>query len=511
MNTWCKNSAWSVARNARPAETDSAVLLLHTAKNGTVSGQLLLRDVQELTIRSVSVDALPDGVQAEFYLQEHVVFNDGVPYPDRLPPFTPCRVAAHTAQGIWLVLRTSAAAAAGRYSLTLRLGVNDEEYCVPVQLHIYEVTLPEPRDGAFDHEYFFSTNALCRYGEAYAMYSPRWWELMKAYAQTLRQLRVNHLYLGLFPYLTGRRTGTTDWTFDFSRFHEVVGHFMHWGSFRRLVIAAPLKSLTGETIPGFDENGTAVTYGLRTPEGEAYAACLLHALRGFLEESGYLSRVLLHLADEPHETENWLWYRELVRQILPEVPCGEPLDEYDSALQLQDACDEFVPRLEIFEQGRNYFAKLAKAGKRVWCYSCCYPEDPWYLNKFIDLPSRYSRLMSWACYAQQLTGFLHWGFNQWDTPLYGMQPDARFKGDGYIVYPDVERGSVQLSNRALATLEGVEEYELLAMAAKHQPEAALALSRSIARSFRDFEADPDALERARVQLLCLCEAACEKG
>ena len=52
---------------------------------------------------------------------------------------------------------------------------------------------------------------------------------------------------------------------------------------------------------------------------------------------------------------------------------------------------------------------------------------------------------------------------------------------------------------------------LRAMAEKGNSKAALALSRSIARSFRDFEADPDALERARVQLLCLCEAACEKG
>ena len=82
-----------------------------------------------------------------------------------------------------------------------------------------------------------------------------------------------------------------------------------------------------------------------------------------------------------------------------------------------------------------------------------------------------------------------------------MQPAARFKGDGYIVYPDVEHNDVILSNRAVATREGLYDWELLHMLAKQDAGAALAISGSVAHTFTDFTDDVTVLDTAREKLL----------
>lgn len=209
----------------------------------------------------------------------------------------------------------------------------------------------------------------------------------------------------------------------------------------------------------------------------------------------------MHISDEPHETENWLWFREQLKKYMPNIPCSEPLDQLDSAIALEGACNEFIPRLEVFEQGKDFSRRRKEAGDKIWCYSCCYPEEPWYLNKFADLPSRYSRMIYWACFAQDISGFLHWGLNYWNMPLFGIDPSARFKGDGHIIYPDAENKDFDFSNRGLATVQGAEEYELLRIASEKYPLEAKNLALRITRSFSDFDDDPELLENLRIRLL----------
>ncbi|MBQ3507599.1 MAG: DUF4091 domain-containing protein, partial [Clostridia bacterium] len=137
------------------------------------------------------------------------------------------------------------------------------------------------------------------------------------------------------------------------------------------------------------------------------------------------------------------------------------------------------------------------------CYSCCYPFVMGWMNKFIDLPPIYSRLMKWACFTHGITGFLHWGFNYWGISLYGLHPDARFKGDGFIVYPDAENNSLMLSARGLNTIDGLQDWELLSLLQKKNPAAAKAIARRVAYGFTDLHTDPLSLEAARTEVLTL--------
>ena len=86
-----------------------------------------------------------------------------------------------------------------------------------------------------------------------------------------------------------------------------------------------------------------------------------------------------------------------------------------------------------------------------------------------------------------------------------MFPDARYKGDGFIVYPDAENNAILLSARAVATRDGVQEYELLSLLAKKDKKKALQISRSVAKIFSDFNKNEDCMNNARKKILDILE------
>lgn len=104
---------------------------------------------------------------------------------------------------------------------------------------------------------------------------------------------------------------------------------------------------------------------------------------------------------------------------------------------------------------------------------------------------------------------MHWGFNHWGEGIYTTAPDARFKGDGFIVYPDREKPDFILSNRALATIEGCEIWELLQELSACLSSASVVdrMAKTIAGSFTEFETDPDAITAFIERLLCMLDTA----
>ena len=113
--------------------------------------------------------------------------------------------------------------------------------------------------------------------------------------------------------------------------------------------------------------------------------------------------------------------------------------------------------------------------------------------------------MSWACFSSGTSGYLHWGFNHWRVDLYSTEPAARFKADGYIVYPDIENNNVIMSNRYLATTMGLEEWELLHALEKKNPAAAKSIAGGIASTFKYFNEETEAVENARNMILTLLD------
>ena len=519
MYVWCKNSAAEVHTNTRMGERESTTLLLDSARRMKVSGQICLRSVEGgFTVTDVSWGTMPAGVMGTYYHVENVIYNDGVPYPDKLSRVTSVEVKNNVTHVIWVMLDVDETAEAGLYRIPVSIKTTAGDFEIFVTLRVYPVTLPAPdEEGTFGHEYFLNTFSYfpkegrlkdppCEPFYDFNRYTPAWWDLMAAFARTMKTLRVNCLHVGIMSLLAdggSKKLPEGGWQLRFELMDKYIEHFFAHGAFRFIAISAIIASVNGKTIQCLDEQGDVVWVEIGTPESEAWAEAFYGGLYHHFKEKGWLDMLFMRLQDEPHAKDYWLWARERCRQLMPGVPCGEPIDTHAVGRELADACDQYIPRLEVYDEGADFYTERQKKGDTVWCYSCCLPEEPWWLNKFIDLPHRCSRLIKWACFAQGITGFLHWGFNYWSIPLYGLSPEARFKGDGFVVYPDAERNDLILSLRGIATMDGIQDYELLRMLSAYHPHAAKAFARRVARTFRDYAPDEDAADIARRELLSM--------
>lgn len=519
MYIWSRSSAATVLRNARKGRDDTAALTLHTARNMTVCGQLILREITDFTVTAVTFGDLPQGVTASWHPVRDITFNDGVPYPDILSNDSTVVVKAHTACDIWITLTTAQDATPGTCTVPVTVQTSLGAFTVCWTLTVHTTTLPDPAASAFGHEYFFSPFAgfsspdkpeahpvepfyTCTRG------SDEWWALMRVFAETMKSLRVNSLHLPLIPLLCqagSRRLPDGTWALCFDEADRFIEHFLTYGSFRYITISAVIASVDGKTITAIDEAGRGTALEIFTSDAEAWAEAFYGGIYQHFCAKGWLPMLQMRLQDEPHSAVYWQWAREKCRVCMPGVPCGEPIDMHAVGKELAGYCDEYVPRLEVYEEGADFYRARQAAGDTVWCYSCCYPEEPWYLNKFIDQPHLYARLIHWVCFVHGITGFLHWGFNYWGGSMYGMCPEARFKGDGFIVYPDPAKNSLMMSVRGAATRDGLEDWELLHLLADRDPDAAAGIARRVARSFSDFTPDPHVIDAARAEVLTLLD------
>lgn len=512
MIVFTKSSSHSVFKNTRPGRFDTAELVFRGARGAYARAQIVLRDYEDFTVTGVTFSDFshPAICRAEnitIAYQDFVEYNDGTPYPDKLDLSKERKVLSQTSQSIWVNIRVPSGAAAGTCTFKATVHTSAGDFAVPASIRVYNVTVPEPKDGSFNLEYFLNYTSFPE--KVKARWTPEWYEYLESYARSLYHIRNNCLDITLMPLLAdagSRRVSEDEWLLDFSRVDEFIDFMVSHSLVKKISIRSVIAVVLGRDVPYFDYDGTEKRVDYTDPLAEAWAKAYWGGIYKHFSETGRLGMLQLRLQDEPHYKDCWIWAREMCRKYAPGVICGEPLDTHEVAVELEGYCDQFIPRINVYEEGADFYKRMQAKGSEVWVYSCCFPEEAWYLNKFIDLPSRYSRLMTWACYSQGITGFLHWGYNYWsETGLYGTAKNARFKGDGFVVYPD-EMGVIP-SVRSYQTEDGIVDYELLTIAAKKFPAKAKALSLKVCRTFTDFEKSEDAFDAAVAELYELAELA----
>lgn len=516
MDNWSARSGERVFGNTREEGKHTRLLVIHAARNMTVSGQVVVRNPEAFDFHSVSVEGC-DGIKAEVFRVKSTVFNDGEPYPDRLVPAAPERIPANFSAVFRIILTVPKDYPVGRKTVTVKMLVADrtEEYQWTVVVH--SPVLPDAKDSEFGHEYFFDiwgcygASDPKKHAYSFPVLSEEWWEFMKTIARTMKQMRINSLYLHTVSLLAAggsKRTGESEWSFDFSLIDKFIELYLEYGSFRYITLCGETHCVTGETVSAIDYEGKEVSFKSGSAEGDAWTRALYGSVYRHFTEKGWAGMLRMHIEDEPHTSDHWLHAREIIREVAPGVKCSEPLDTCGIAFECGDNCDIGIPRIDVFEDERHFWRNRIRSGAETWVYSCCYPFDLGWLNKFIDLPHRFSRMMKWACYANGIKGFLHWGFNYWEGSYYGLHPDGWFKGDGFIVYPDTENNSLLPSVRGISTVEGIEEWELLNMLGKHDRGAACSIANRVAESFTKYSHDATSadIDLARAEVLELIDA-----
>ncbi len=520
MYIWCKDSSYRAYKHAKIGQFDYPSLRLHIGRNMTTACQIMLRHhTAAFDITGVTVTGELDGVTVEQFYQDFAYFDDQFPYPDQLCRKATVHVERNVTQGIYLTLAVGDAEVGNR-KITCTVHTSEGDYTATIFLVIHKATLPEPKDGVLQHEYwtdFFKNlkgmEALCEAPSTpfydFEAYSPEWWNLQKHFIEYHRSLRINTLLVPLrrlWQDAGSKRISETKWHFDFSKVDEFMEFYLKHGSYSRLAISHIIKPFLMRTVEMMDETGNYVEVDIEKPEAETWLRAYYTAIYEHFSEKGWISMLHMHVKDEPHDTDAWLWGRKILRECMPGVIAAEPIDRANVGPVLDTECDIHIPRFDIYEIDRTYYQKFKEQGKTLWCYSCCFPEEPWWLNRFLDLPQHYVAMIYWACFSQGFTGYLHWALCCWETgdDLFSGKT-AQFKGDPYLIYPDVENKSVVPTVRALTTAEGVQDYELLTMLAKYDEATAKQISARVARSFRDFNEDPQMLSASREEALTLLD------
>ena len=517
MFIWCVSKNCPVFPSMRPQRGSAAFSLVNGAPGYTASVQTVLRDLDAFSITGVSLCGLGEDVRWWYNFQEYIVFNDMIPYPDPLSDsFSPdpdglfnCRPASeqpplevkpHFAQSVWLSFEIARSAKPGKRGITAVISTDKGDFSASVILDIIPASVPETAGGSFSAEHFIG--GFSGYGAE--PWSGEWWDIWEEYARSLELLRNNVLNVNPLTYLIhsgSKRVSEDEWMFAWDDFDRYCGIFLRRGA-RAVACSSLIASVWGKTISGIGYDGSE-TFTIFTEDCEKWVKAFYTALYQHCRDKGWT--LYMRLEDEPHQKEYWLWARERVREYMPGVKCGEPIDTHEIGTELAGECDQLIPRTNVYTQGKDYYVSRQAKGDECWVYTCCFPEESWFMNRFIDQPFTYSKLLIWGCHALDITGYLHWGYSYWsETSLYGTGPDARFKGDGFLVYPDKERRSFKYSTRFFAMRDGICDYELLK---RCDPAAAKAITGSVVRGFDDFDASPEVLDEAERRIFALASVS----
>lgn len=450
-------------------------------------------------------------------------------FPDLLEPmdapvFTPLH---HQYRSIWLTFPIPEDCAGGNYPITVTVrGAAGENMTVRHTFTLRIAAQPLLPQELLHTEWFHADCLASFYGVG--VWSEAHWCIVEHFlTAAARDYGINTILTPIFtpPLDTavgGERLTTQlldvardggSWRFSFQKLkrwagickkagitHLEISHFFtQWGA------AAAPKIVA--TVDGAERR----VFGWDTPaagaEYRAFLTALLPALLNALAECGYdRAHLFFHISDEPGGTQVDA-YRAAKAQVADLLSGCRILDAMsDFDLYAQGLVETPVVALDSLEPF------LEANAANLWVYYCC-AQGKDVSNRFFAMESARNRIMGVLLYRYGIAGFLHWGFNFYNSrlslravnPFHVTDGDCAYpSGDAFLVYPGPD-GTPWSSIRGEVQTEGLTDLRALkTLERRESPETVAALiSRLVGDSpltFREYPRDPAFLLNLRERL-----------
>lgn len=264
-------------------------------------------------------------------------------------------------------------------------------------------------------------------------------------------------------------TGNGGYEFDFKPL-EKFGEFALAHGVKYLEFSHLFTQWGGKSCPKImakAENGEEKKiFGWETAsDSKEYLAFLdefLTKLVIFIGERGWQRKCYFHLTDEPwaDHLERYTFLRDFVKARIGELPVMDAISHYE--FYEKGGVDVPVPITGSFKAFEN------KGIKELFIYYCCGPYQDFYSNRFLNMPLQRTKIIGEQVYETGVQGFLHWGFNFYNTaksyaeinPYEDTSAGAMFPaGDSFVVYPGKNDAVGSLRSETLG--EGFFEYRVL--------------------------------------------------
>ncbi len=379
-------------------------------------------------------------------------------FPDYLMAEKELDIKSGKFQGAWLTLKIPNSAKPGTYLADLTIKCNQGEQKIPMKIKIYPLTMPEERHLKVTE--WYTTGQFEKFYGISEMYSPEWFAMLRIYAGNMADHRQNVFRVPINSIVISKNAGGS-LDFDFTRFDQIAQVF--WDTKKMDFLE------TGE-LASFKEGGFAsneiifkdlpVISGtgekINMPAAEVLPL-MLPAFQNHLRQKGWLNKTYFHIKDEPshHNALSWIDASSYIHHYAPDLI---RMDAVCTSF-LSDNIEISVPKLDHLDAGYEIYKLEQQKGKELWFYTVGIFEGSLYPNKTVDMPLIGSRLLHWINYKYDLTGYLHWGWNQWTADPYN-EPGEHL-GDAYHVYP-VKNGVLN-SLRWEEMRNGIQDYEYFHM------------------------------------------------
>ena len=376
-------------------------------------------------------------------------------FPEYLMAEKRLNVSAKTWQSVWLTISIPETADAGNYTGKVTARNGSEEKSLPVVVSVYPLTIPSERHLKVVE--WYNTSGFSRFHGIEEEYSPAWFEMLEKYADNMASHRQNIFQVPLESIIITKTAGG-ELLFDFSRFDKIASVFWNTGKMDYLE--------TGELTSFGKERWSSTEIYLQdfriksqendemlTLPGKDVIPYLMPAFESHLRQKGWLNKTIFGIKDEPslHNSLAWKGISSYMHKYAPDL---RRFDAIETTQVLSDI-EIAIPKLDHFATWYDSFKKWQQKGNELWFYTVGIYQGSLYPNKTIDMPLIDCRIMHWLNYKYDATGYLHWGWNQWNENPY--EDVGMHIGDGWHVYP-VKNGVLN-SIRWEEMRNGIQDYE----------------------------------------------------
>ena len=216
------------------------------------------------------------------------------------------------------------------------------------------------------------------------------------------------------------------------KYFEMSHLFTQWGAKHAPKIMAETNGVI-KRIFGWETDAAGMEY-------KKFLNAFLPELTAKLKEWDIAHRCVFHISDEPQpkDIKGYRAAKEIVYPFLKDFKIIDALSDfefYENGLVQNPVCSN------------DHIKPFLNAGVRdLWTYYCCVQHIR-VSNRFIAMPSYRNRIIGFQLFKYDIVGFLHWGYNFWNTrhsvkqidPYVTTDAGCAFpSGDPFLVYPGKE-------------------------------------------------------------------------
>ncbi len=404
-------------------------------------------------------------------------------YPDLIRPLVyPNRISLphNQTHALWVDIQLPENADAGIYDFSLSIkGRNEILASATGEVTVLAAKLPAQ---TFIHTEWFYTDCIANYYHVKA-FSKQHWKQIEGYMRTAVEHGINMILTPVFTpeldtYVGGERlttqlvdielTADGTYAFDFKKLHqwidlaldcgvqyfEIPHFFTQWGAKAAPKIVVKVNGRRQKYF-GWHTESTGEKY-------KNFLAQFIPALVGEFKKRGLDHKCYYHISDEPNikALDHYRACKEMVAPYLEGYPIIDALSEL-----------EFYTSGAIAKPAPNTRSahKFHEAGiSGLWAYYCGGGRAG-VSDRSISMPTHRTRILGVQLYYYNIEGFLHWGYNFYNSRFshtvldpYG-NPDGGYftpSGDCFLVYPGTD-GTAWPSLRLNALREAMDDIRAL--------------------------------------------------